>query len=120
MRALAIGLFCAAFVLAGPAVSQPVAKKRPSLRLIVKWPPVVRGANFGSGERVTLTLFVYAPHRKALVAGSAGGFTASFPRVRVPGCLSYRVTAVGARGSRASARHIAECPQAAALGLAQG
>jgi hypothetical protein len=79
----------------------------PSVRFFNLIPVKVRGAHFVPGERVRLTLRAGAATRvRTAVASTRGSFAVSFGRLaekdRCSG--SVAVTAVGARGDRASYR----------------
>jgi hypothetical protein len=73
-------------------------------------PMTVVGSGFRSHERVTVTLMTTGLHRKVVIAGAKGAFTAKFAGATIGYCESYFVRAKGNRGSLAILKVIPECP----------
>jgi hypothetical protein len=98
MRAAAVAVLV--LVLALPAAAaQP---RRATLKLATLVPLVAHGQHFGKRERVVLTASSSNARRMlSVVARRDGAFTARFD-LRLGGCASLTVRAVGARGSRAT------------------
>ena len=97
----------AAALLALPAGA---AGTKTSLAVVDESPVTVLGRGFVARERVTLrTSIAGRLHRKVVTANRLGRFTAQFDGVDVQ-CSPYVVSAVGARGSRATTRKIAIPP----------
>ena len=103
-KALLVGL-----LLFPLAASQANAKLHPSLGLFQLTPPTFLGSGFQAHERVTVSLGILPAATVRVSANTRGRF-----RVRlaaVPACGTWKVLAVGTRGSRAVYRHPA-CPSA--------
>jgi hypothetical protein len=80
------------------------AAGKPAVRIVGTDPVVVRGANFGADERVTVQFVIRGGERATRVvrAGERGSFTATFASLSVTQCDIFTVRALGWRGSRAS------------------
>jgi hypothetical protein len=107
MRTIRLTALLAALVLAHLSAAGAVAATTgaPGLRFLDLIPVKVHGSHFVPGERVRLTLRAGAATRvRAARAAAGGGFTVAFgtlaERDRCSGLIA--VTAVGARGDRAS------------------
>ena len=103
MKRLSTALGIAALAL--PPLAGGAGAAQPSLRLLALIPPRVRGAHFGSGERVTVTLVAGKTRRGTTTRASrTGAFTIAFKALsdedRCSGPVS--LVAVGARGDRAA------------------
>jgi hypothetical protein len=85
-----------ALVLAAGAATPP-----PTLKARGHNPLVVSGTGFRAAERVTVIVRTSALYVRRVTAGAQGGFTARFDGVHYAPCVPYRVTATGAKGSRA-------------------
>ena len=72
-------------------------------------PVTVDGTGFRSRERVTVTLIATDMHRKVVIAGARGVFTAKFPGTTIGDCEGYFIRAKGNRGSLAVFRVVPEC-----------
>jgi hypothetical protein len=83
-------------------------ERRPVVRLLDRSPVKVAGRAFAVRERVSVRVTVVGLSRfsKRVRSGAAGAFTAVFPQRTIPECAGFVVTAVGARGSRATLRRI--------------
>jgi len=105
----ALGLAAAA--LAAPAVGGGTSK--PSLRVTRALPMTIRGADFRVGDSVRVTV-VMGTRRfvQQARAGSAGGFTVTWPGVRLNWCaMPLAIDARGARTGKVAARiPVAQCP----------
>jgi hypothetical protein len=115
MRVLALTTALALFTSLGVSGAAAVHAKKPAPRLqVTKLAPLaVRGSFFRVRERVRLTIVNGEQERtRTLRASRVGSFTASFETVYVHPCANeLGVTAVGALGSRASAKlPPADCP----------
>lgn len=77
------------------------ARTRPSLNIARVIPLVVEGTGFASGERVRVVVRAPIAARKTVTATRRGRFTVKFRPVGT--CHTVRVSAVGNKGSRASA-----------------
>ena len=77
------------------------AAARPTLRLVDRYPFVVRGQHFKSSEVVKVVLTTGEQRSIRLTASEEGAFTANFGDVKIPPCTGFVVRAVGVRGSRA-------------------
>jgi hypothetical protein len=76
----------------------------PTVRVADTNPVVVRGVNFGAGERITVQFVIRGGERatRLVRAGERGSFTATSSSLRVTQCDIFNVRALGWRGSRAS------------------
>jgi hypothetical protein len=102
MRTIRLAAVAATIALASTAAAGAAA---PSLRFLDLTPAKVRGTSFMPREKVKLTLRAGTDRRTRTVrATAAGSFTADFGRLRERDRCSglLAVTAVGARGDRAS------------------
>jgi hypothetical protein len=97
-----------ALIVTSSLVPGAAVANAPTLRIRAIAPLTVAGSRFVVRERVTLTLRVAGRRvaRRAVTAGSRGAFRAGFSTlVAVDPCRgSIVISAVGAAGSRASAR----------------
>jgi hypothetical protein len=100
MRRLVLGGLLVAVALA-PA-SLATTARAPELRLVDRYPFVVRGQNFKADERVKMVLTTGVQRSLFVRAGAGGGFTVSFGDVKIPPCTGFLVRAFGVRGSRAT------------------
>jgi hypothetical protein len=99
-------------VIVASAILLPAAALASSTaRLVVHAtrPFSVRGLEFKSGERVSVTLSATRQRTKSVQATSRGTFTVTFPAVSLGRCQAYAVRAKGNRGSTASLKVIPEC-----------
>jgi hypothetical protein len=91
-------------VLVAGVVALPLGaavRTRPSLDVTRIIPIVVQGTGFASGERVRVVVRAPIAARKIVTATRRGRFTVTFrPAGR---CNTIRVSAIGNKGSRASA-----------------
>jgi len=92
------------FVLLG--ASSGSAAGRPKLRLVRPAPLYVKATGFRSGERVRVRVLAPTSAFKRVTANSAGAFGVTFPTVSVGICSALTINAAGARGSRASLKHV--------------
>ena len=93
------------------AVPAGAARAKATLAVVDESPVTVIGRGFLAKERVTLRTSVAGHlHRKVVTANRLGRFTAQFDGVEAAQCSPYAVSAVGARGSRATTRKIAIPP----------
>ena len=105
MRTILLVALVAVLALAPGAVAAPSAD--PSVRIFDLVPVKVRGAHFVPGERVRLTLRAGAATRvRTATASGRGSFAVGFGMLREQDRCSgsVAVSAVGARGDRASYR----------------
>jgi hypothetical protein len=94
-------------LLAAIAVTAPsaFAATASSLRIVALQPITVRGAGFRAHERVTLRLTVNGDsHLRNVRATSRGRFVTTFATATIPPCSTWRLTARGNLGSRATLR----------------
>jgi hypothetical protein len=116
MRILGLTIAVALCTTLGVSAAGAVHAKKPPAQLqVTKLAPLaVRGSFFRVRERVRLTVVNRDQERtRTLRASRVGSFTASFDTVYVHPCSNeLSVTAVGALGSRASAKvpPPADCP----------
>jgi hypothetical protein len=99
-RTLVVALFCVA-ALAAPSTALSGATQSARLRLVQTAPLTLRGVGFRPHERVRV---VYATDRTwtvRTIADAAGALTVRFRTVHFDPCDLPRISAVGARGSRA-------------------
>lgn len=98
-----LGLFLIVALLVTPAGA---GKARAKVMLVDDSPLVVSGRAFVRAERVTLrTSLEGRRYTKRIVASQVGRFTTRIANVDAE-CSPFVVTAVGARGSRATLRRI--------------
>ena len=98
-----------------PVAPFAAAAARPSLRVSAVVPFTVRGSHFAPLERVRVTVDAKTNAARTVVATGLGAFFVRFRSLQVGYCPSYVVTAVGAKGSRASFKFVSrECPPPAA------
>jgi hypothetical protein len=84
------------------------ARRHPSVTVARVIPVIVQGAGFASAERVKVVVRLPKLYRKTVTATRRGRFTATF-RVAAGKCNTIRVSAIGNRGSRASAVSPGSC-----------
>jgi hypothetical protein len=105
MRRLVLGGLLVALIAAPTALaftgSSADAVRRPDLRLVDRYPFVVQGQHFRSGERVKVVLTTREQRSLMVRAGETGSFSANFGDVKIPSCTGFLVRAYGVRGSRA-------------------
>ena len=94
-----------AFVLALGAVTAGAARRPPIVRVAAFQPLVVQGARFQARERVTVTYVGQVRRTRKVVTSRLGSFRASFTDVTEDRCSGFSISAVGASGDRAAARH---------------
>ena len=88
-----------------------VAVARPSVRVTDTAPFTVRGSHFAALERVRVTVDSKSNAVRTVTTTGLGAFFVRFRTLQVGYCPSYSVTAVGAKGSRATFRFVSrECP----------
>jgi hypothetical protein len=86
------------------------AERRPALAVVSDNPLTVAGRGYRRFERVTVRTSVHgSTYTRRIRAGRLGRFTVRFARVSAE-CHPFAAAAVGAGGSRASARRIAIPP----------
>ena len=103
---LSVPLLAAALLVLPADAARPKA----SLAVVDDSPVTVSGRGFLARERVTLRTSVAGRlHVEVVTANRLGRFTAQFDGVDAQ-CSPYAVSAVGARGSRATTRKIAIPP----------
>jgi hypothetical protein len=96
-------LIVLALVLAGTAD----AGRRPAVvRVAALRPVVVQGARFHARERVTVSYVGSVRRTRKVIASSTGSFTTTFQAVIEDRCNGFSVSAVGASGDRAVAKHL--------------
>ena len=84
---------------------------RPSVRVTDTSPFTVRGSHFRPLERVKMTVHAKREASRTVRATGRGAFVARFESVGVGACPSYSVSAIGARGSRATDKLAgSDCP----------
>jgi hypothetical protein len=87
------------------------AAARPTLRVLDTAPFTVRGSHFAPLERVRVTVNAKSNATRTVSTTGLGAFFVRFRNLRLDWCPSYAVTAVGAKGSRATVRVVLrECP----------
>jgi hypothetical protein len=93
--------FIAGLVCAGAAAG---ALASPALQVVERDPLSVRGLGFHPGEhvRVTATLPGQGRFVRTATAGAQGAFTVRYRSVAAASCGTYRIVALGDRGSRAT------------------
>jgi len=82
---------------------------RAALGVTSRTPLVVRGSQFGAGERVVVVADAKGTHRKVVYASSRGTFVVAFRTVRLRTCDIFVVRATGARGNYGVVRSAREC-----------
>jgi hypothetical protein len=105
-------VFIAAGVAAAFAAVALAASQSAHVAIAQTSPVVVTGAGFKKHERVTLTVSSKSTRTKRIVAGSRGGFSATFRGFSIARCVEYSVRAKGNRGSSAFVKVIPECAPA--------
>jgi hypothetical protein len=104
--AFALAVVCAA----GAVGLAGAATRRPYLRITDRAPLTVRGSGFLAREYITVTAVADVRRRRRLFADARGRFIVAFRGVSVKDeCLSYRVRAVGGRGTWVSLTVTATC-----------
>jgi hypothetical protein len=83
------------------------ARRTPSLNITRVIPLVVQGTGFASGERVRVVVRAPIAARKTVTATRRGRFSVAFRPVGK--CNTVRVSAIGNKGSRASAVAPQDC-----------
>lgn len=88
------------------AVAAPgLAKKGPQVKLAQIAPAKVLGSGFHAGETVRVSFAAPGIHKmRRVTATSAGRISSIYPGVSVDICASWKVTAIGDLGSRATVR----------------
>jgi hypothetical protein len=94
MRTIAIAGSALVLAAAGASAATP----RPALRIMSRAPVTVQGLHFKSREHVTVTVVTTSKDQKTVVASRTGAFRVTFDTAAVR-CGTFRVTAVGSRGS---------------------
>ncbi|MDQ2984737.1 MAG: hypothetical protein M3R70_12585 [Actinomycetota bacterium] len=72
---------------------------KPTIRIAHRSPLVIRGRHFKAAERVTVKVVTRATRVRRTQATPDGSFGASFGDVPADRCSSFRVRAIGSRGS---------------------
>ena len=89
--------------LAGGSLAAAALQRHAALKIIRMGPVTVRGTGFKPSERVVLRArTTTASATRTASAGATGTFTAAIPGISVGRCGRLSITAIGARGSRAS------------------
>jgi hypothetical protein len=104
MRAVLVIAFALGVLLvgSGPASGERSGHK-PTLTLVKGTPLTLKGTSFRSRERVRLVVVVAREKTtKRIMAGPAGAFVVRFSDLAVDRCNGLTVSAIGARGSRAT------------------
>lgn len=94
MKILGLIAMAGALALGAPAASA----NQPTLRLRSLQPVTVSGTRFNSLERVTVT--VNGRWMRRVTTDRAGSFLVTFRNVSIGRCDSYRIKAVGSKGTR--------------------
>jgi hypothetical protein len=87
----------------GPAAARSTTTAKPVLRLVQRTPLKIQGTRFKARERVRLT--AVTPGDRAVVTARStrlGRIVATFGNFAAPLCKRLSITAVGARGDRAT------------------
>ena len=111
MRATTAPIVAAALLVCGVAagpLADAAQQRHAALKLERTSPVTVRGTGFRPSERVVLRARTNtASMTRTVTAGASGAFAATIPGITVSRCGGLSITAIGARGSRASAmRHV--------------
>jgi len=88
------------------AVAAPgLAKSGPKIKLAAIAPAKVLGSGFHAGEAVRVVFVAPGIHKtRQVTATSAGRISSVYAGVSVDICASWKLTAVGSQGSRATVR----------------
>jgi hypothetical protein len=90
-------------VLAGGSLAGASAQRHAALRITRMDPVTVRGTGFRPSEPVLIRVrATMTSARRSVTAGAQGAFTVTVSGIQVGHCGRLAVTAIGARGSRAS------------------
>jgi len=105
------------FVVAAIAIgmgSAGAAQRPPVVRVARLDPVTVQGARFRARERVTVTYTGSVRRTRVVVTSQSGSFSARFAGVTDDPCTGFSLSALGASGDRATARHkpLPACPPA--------
>jgi hypothetical protein len=97
MGALAVAIAALA------AAALPPSTAGTTLRIAAKDPLTIRATGFGSRETVKVVVRSRTSSvTQVATSNRAGGFSVSFPGVRLDGASDLDVSAIGAKGHRAS------------------
>jgi hypothetical protein len=99
------GLIAVALVATLGTAIAGASRRPPIVRVAALQPLVVQGARFHARERVTVTYVGAVRRQRRIVTSRAGAFTTSFANLPVDRCSGFSLSAVGAAGDRAEAKH---------------
>jgi hypothetical protein len=104
-RIIVVAVVAAAAVATTIAAAVLTGGPDPALRVSSEAPMTVEGRGFGAQEAVTVTLKAGPDtYHRRVTADAEGAFRATLQGVPVDPCGGLAVTAIGAEGSRASAK----------------